>query len=177
MTETVELKPCPFCSDPMRVKHSIFGHVDQGKCIIGALAWDLTFVPRCNTRSDPAVRDKVTDEMVEVGAKAVAEFDGASDWKLYKSCTLEVLTAALRTFPPEPASGADMSTGWLIHKAGRGWYLPEAAGYTNDPKQAGRYSRKEAESYSHPNGWSGPRDGMTLRHESELTTPPAKEPK
>lgn len=58
--------------------------------------------------------------------------------------------------------------GWLIHKAGRGWYRPAAQGYTNDPMQAGRYSHEEALSYSHPNGWDGPRDGITVKHESEL---------
>jgi DNA-binding NtrC family response regulator len=58
--------------------------------------------------------------------------------------------------------------GWLIHKAGRGWYRPNAQGYTNDTAQAGRYSHEEALSYSHPNGWKGPRDGMTIIHEDAL---------
>jgi hypothetical protein len=30
-------------------------------------------------------------------------------------------------------------TGWLIYKAGRGYYRPNAQGYTNDPAEAGRY--------------------------------------
>jgi len=58
--------------------------------------------------------------------------------------------------------------GWLIHKAGRGWYRPNAEGYTNDTEQAGRYSHADARSHSHPNGWDGPRDGITIKHESEL---------
>lgn len=58
--------------------------------------------------------------------------------------------------------------GWLIYKAGRGWYRPDAQGYTNDHRQAGRYSYMDALSYSHPNGSSGPRDEITIRHESDF---------
>lgn len=61
--------------------------------------------------------------------------------------------------------------GWLIHKAGRGWYRPQAQGYTNDTAEAGRYSHKEAMTYSHPNGWDQQRDGITIKHESEVSTP------
>ena len=43
-------------------------------------------------------------------------------------------------------------TGYLIHKAGRGWYRPEAAAYTLNSDEAGRFTRAEAVSYSHPNG-------------------------
>lgn len=63
--------------------------------------------------------------------------------------------------------------GWLIHKAGRGWYRPYAKGYTMNASEAGRYSHKDALAYSHPNGLDGPRDGLTIKHESEL--PPAPE--
>lgn len=58
--------------------------------------------------------------------------------------------------------------GWLIHKAGRGWYRPNAQGYTSDPSQAGRFSHKDAMEYSHPNGPNGPRDGITIKHECEV---------
>ena len=61
--------------------------------------------------------------------------------------------------------------GWLIHKTGRGWYRPKAQGYTSDTAQAGRYSYDDAMSYSHPNGWDGPRDGITIKHESDLPDP------
>lgn len=61
--------------------------------------------------------------------------------------------------------------GWLIHKAGRGWYRPKAQGYTSDTAQAGRYSYDDAMSYSHPNGWDGPRDEITIKHESDLPAP------
>jgi len=57
---------------------------------------------------------------------------------------------------------------WLIHKAGRGWYRPNASGYTNCPASAGRYSYAEAVDLSHPNGPDGPRDGMTILHVSDL---------
>ncbi|MEH7827627.1 hypothetical protein [Gemmobacter denitrificans] len=58
--------------------------------------------------------------------------------------------------------------GWLIHKAGRGWYRPDAHGYTSDPLQAGRFSYNDAMEYSHPNGPTGPRDGITIKHECEV---------
>jgi hypothetical protein len=34
---------------------------------------------------------------------------------------------------------------WLIHKAGRGFYRPQRAGYTERPERAGRYSLSEAQ--------------------------------
>lgn len=58
--------------------------------------------------------------------------------------------------------------GYLIHKDGRGWYRPNAQGYTSRVDEAGRYTRDEALSYSHPNGWSVPRDEITVKHESEI---------
>ena len=64
----------------------------------------------------------------------------------------------------------DLSHGWLIHKAGRGWYRPNAKGYTGCIAEAGRYSHEDALDYSHPNGWDGPRDNITIKHESEATT-------
>ena len=57
---------------------------------------------------------------------------------------------------------------YLIHKAGRGWYRPDAQGYTLDPRQAGRYSFDEAVSHSHPNGPFGPRDGIVVKNENEV---------
>lgn len=59
-------------------------------------------------------------------------------------------------------------TGYLIHKSGRGWYRPNAKGYTSCVDEAGRYTHADAMSYSHPNGWDGPRDGITVKHESEV---------
>lgn len=59
-------------------------------------------------------------------------------------------------------------TGYLIHKAGRGYYAPRAQGYTLDADKAGRFSRAEAYAYSHPNGPDGPRDGITFTHESNI---------
>jgi len=61
--------------------------------------------------------------------------------------------------------------GWLIHKRHRGWYRPEAKGYTANTSEAGRYSLTDALSYSHPNGMDGPRDGLTITHESDLPLP------
>ena len=59
-------------------------------------------------------------------------------------------------------------TGYLIHKAGRGWYRPEAAGYTLSADEAGRFDHAEAVSHSHPNGPDGPRDGLTYCHHREV---------
>lgn len=73
----------------------------------------------------------------------------------------------MTTNPTPPRDDAPLH-GWLIHKAGRGWYRPNAQGYTSDTAQAGRYSHEDALSYSHPNGWDGPRDEITIRHESEV---------
>jgi len=58
-------------------------------------------------------------------------------------------------------------TGWLIYKAGRGYYRPNACGYTNNPAEAGRYDFEDAMKHSHPNGYFGPRDGMQIMHESD----------
>ncbi|MCV2449403.1 hypothetical protein [Paracoccus sp. DMF] len=66
----------------------------------------------------------------------------------------------------------DLSHGWLIHKAGRGWYRPNAKGYTGCIAEAGRYSHEDALAYSHPNGWDGPRDNITIKHESEVAHQP-----
>lgn len=60
------------------------------------------------------------------------------------------------------------AAGWLIYKAGRGWYRPNAQGYTMNPAEAGRYSHADALSHSHPNGPDGPRDGLSIKHESEV---------
>lgn len=62
---------------------------------------------------------------------------------------------------------------WLIHKAGRGWYRPEARGYTGNPAEAGRYSYEDAYSHSHPNGESAPRDGITIKRASTVLATPA----
>ncbi|MEX0305637.1 MAG: hypothetical protein AB3N24_24720 [Leisingera sp.] len=59
-------------------------------------------------------------------------------------------------------------TGYLIHKAGCGWYCPGAKGYTLQADEAGRFTHSDAFAYSHPNGPHGPRDGITFKHESEV---------
>lgn len=58
--------------------------------------------------------------------------------------------------------------GYLIFKSGRGYYRPEAQGYTLSADDAGRFSLEDAITYSHPNGPDGPRDGITYKHESEI---------
>lgn len=63
---------------------------------------------------------------------------------------------------------AHHETGYLIHKSGRGWYSPEAKGYTLEVDEAGRFTHEDAFNSSHPNGPDGPRDGITFKHESEV---------
>ncbi len=65
---------------------------------------------------------------------------------------------------------------WLISKAGRGWYRPDAQGYTAFVRDAGRYTLDEATRHSHPNGPDGPRDGITIHHISTLSEPVAPDP-
>ena len=48
---------------------------------------------------------------------------------------------------------------YLIRKGGA-YYRPNAAGYTNNVDEAGRYSLEDAIRHSHPNGPDGPRDGI-----------------
>lgn len=48
---------------------------------------------------------------------------------------------------------------YLIRKGGA-YYRPNAAGYTNNIAEAGRYSLDDAIRHSHPNGPNGPRDGI-----------------
>lgn len=60
-----------------------------------------------------------------------------------------------------------MSDAYLIRKHG-GYYRPNSQGYTTSAILAGRYTREEADSESHPNGPDGPRDGMTFIHEDDV---------
>lgn len=62
-----------------------------------------------------------------------------------------------------------MTRSYLIHKNGRGWYCHAAQGYTLNADEAGRFTHAEAIRYTHPNGPGGPRDGLTFKHESEVT--------
>lgn len=70
--------------------------------------------------------------------------------------------------PDDTPAAVAHETGWLVHKGGRGWYRPNAQGYTNNPAEAGRYSHADAVRHSQPNGPDGPRDDITIRHESEV---------
>lgn len=56
---------------------------------------------------------------------------------------------------------------YLIIKQGY-YYRPNSSGYTSSAICAGRYTKDEAESITHPNGPEGPRDGMHYIHESEI---------
>lgn len=56
---------------------------------------------------------------------------------------------------------------YLIRKNGA-WYRPNSEGYTISSILAGRYTLEEAESITHPNGLTGPRDGMTFVHEDNV---------
>ena len=56
---------------------------------------------------------------------------------------------------------------YLIRKGGA-YYRPNAAGYTMNVAEAGRYSLEDAIRHSHPNGPDGPRDGIDY-----MPAPPA----
>lgn len=56
---------------------------------------------------------------------------------------------------------------YLIRKQGL-WYRPDERGYTTSAIQAGRYTEDEALRITHPNGPTGPRDGMCYCHENEV---------
>ena len=56
---------------------------------------------------------------------------------------------------------------YLIRKGGA-WYRPNSRGYTTSAIQAGRYTLRDAEDITHPNGPVGPRDGMFYVHVSDV---------
>lgn len=57
------------------------------------------------------------------------------------------------------AGAVEQLAEYLIRKGGA-YYRPNAAGYTNNIAEAGRYSLDDAIRHSHPNGPNGPRDGI-----------------
>lgn len=76
--------------------------------------------------------------------------------------TPEAAAEALKGVTPDAERPA-----YLIQKHG-GYYRPNCQGYTDSAIQAGRYTLKQAITYTHPNGPDGPRDGMSYIHEDEV---------
>jgi len=142
MTETVELKPCPFCGSNATLYHRDGGYgwsntdwvgCDNEDC--GARTClhetEANTVAAWNTRSDPAVRDRVTDEaamsdaarwvienygrdtpvdalaltLFEAWCKAEPTSGPATYPASYLATFSDMARAAIRTSPPEPASG------------------------------------------------------------------------
>lgn len=66
-----------------------------------------------------------------------------------------------------PIACAPAEDMYLIRKGG-GYYRPDAAGYTTNVAEAGRYTLAEAIRHSHPKGPDGPRDGIDY-----MLAPPA----
>ena len=62
--KTAELLPCPFCGDPMKQEGPTIMHVDQGSCVIGALAFDETRIDRWNRRAAAPAPQAVSTEGV-----------------------------------------------------------------------------------------------------------------
>jgi hypothetical protein len=59
-----EIEPCPFCADPMQVRGTLLQHVEQGNCVIGKQAYDVTDLPRWNTRAAPPTGTPLTAEIL-----------------------------------------------------------------------------------------------------------------
>lgn len=80
------------------------------------------------------------------------------------------LPSARATHEPSP-DGLGHSVGvpnaeYVVIKDGY-YYRPGSAGYTKNIAEAGRYTLTEAVRESHPNGRSGPRDGLTYERAPE----------
>lgn len=56
---------------------------------------------------------------------------------------------------------------YLIKKGGA-YYRPNSEGYTTSALTAGRFTKDDAEKFSHPNGPNGPRDGMSFHHQDDV---------
>lgn len=73
-----------------------------------------------------------------------------------RDAILAAIPPAAPWTPPE-----DRQKGlYLIFKSGRGFYRPNARGYTMNALDAGRYTLAEAMDHTYPNGPEGPRDGL-----------------
>ncbi len=85
MTQTNKDEPllaCPLCSDPMRiVAGDTLQHVNQGDCLIGALAWQASpsFLTRWNRRPAPATIPAFEGEVEPIG-QIIVEPNG--EWLL-----------------------------------------------------------------------------------------------
>jgi len=147
------------------------------------------------TRSDPAVRERVTDEMVEAAAAVIwndcfGRHGGV--WSnpapdsitgiQFRATARAALTAALRTSPPEPASG------WPTHRHKKrgteyvliGFGKMQAENWVdlnNDSEH--KVDMREVAIYrSVDDGslWARPREDFEDGRFEALPTPPAKEP-
>lgn len=197
MTETVELKPCPFCGGK-DIDNKM--HPDVVHCYrCGADGPAIPYAPddkawTWNTRSDPVVRDRVTDEMVEAAAHIVSP---NCHWDTgyinahverrrenARSKARDALTAALCTSPPEPASG------WSTHrhkKRGTEYVLigigkMQAENWFNRDTKIGFSSvdmREVAIYRSVDDGslWARPREDFEDGRFEPLPIPQTKEPK
>lgn len=88
MTETTEglgeLKECPFCNDPMQIKHGTLKHIEQGECVIGADAWDETFLAKWNRRAPASKPDEVAIKPLEWGETSYGSPEAISVAGIYR---------------------------------------------------------------------------------------------
>ncbi|MGV7119536.1 Lar family restriction alleviation protein [Sphingopyxis sp. 550A] len=103
-----------------------------------------------------AAEGEMEVELYRHGAACLTDADMAAGWT----------ETPLYAHPPcegrSNGEGEDAVEGgeYLIRKNGY-WYRPHAQGYTLCKDDAGRFTLDEAIKHSHPNGPTGPRDGIT----------------
>lgn len=102
-----ELKPCPFCNDPMELHFDVIRHVNQGDCVVGAYAWPDSRLNDWNTRAIEPLRPATE----QAGGEVVAWMHPTARWvntdifKVLAHCQKGVPgPIPLYASPPSPAA-------------------------------------------------------------------------